>query len=63
MVWGHPSPHCFGAGGDSFFFWGNPPPPLIGEAEGVVAAEPMGACNRDPNHLQVTTGDRLVVNH
>ena len=38
-------------------------PPHIGEAEEVVAAEPMGAFNRDPNDLVVTTGDRLVVNH
>ena len=37
--------------------------PLIGEAEKVVAAEPMGAFNRDPNYLVVTTGDKLVVNH
>ena len=38
-------------------------PPLIGEAEKVVDVEPIGAFNRDPNHLVVTTGDRLVVNH
>ena len=38
-------------------------PPLIWEAEEVVAAEPMGAFNRDPNNLVVTTGDELVVNH
>ena len=38
-------------------------PPLIGEAEEVVAAEPMGAFNRDPNDLVLTAGDRLVVNH
>ena len=38
-------------------------PPLIGEAEEVVAAEPMGAFNTDPNHLVVTAGDRLVVTH
>ena len=38
-------------------------PPLFGEAEEVVAAEPMGAFNRDPNDLVVTTGERLVVNH
>ena len=61
MVWGHHSQHCFGAGGDSFSFWGNTP--LIGEAEEVVAAEPIGAFNRDPNDLVVTTGDKLVVNH
>ena len=29
----------------------------------MVAAEPMGAFNRDPNDLVVTTRDRLVVNH
>ena len=38
-------------------------PPLIGEAEEMVPAKPMGAFNRDPNDLVVTTGDRLVVNH
>ena len=38
-------------------------PPLIGEAEEVVDAEPMGAFNRDPVDLLVTTGDRLVVTH
>ena len=31
-------------------------PPLIGEAEEVVAAEPMGAFNRDPNDLVLTMG-------
>ena len=29
-------------------------PPLIGEAEEVVAAEPLGAFNRYPNDLVVT---------
>ena len=38
-------------------------PPLIGEAEEVVAAEPLGALNRDPNDLVLTTRGRLVVNH
>ena len=38
-------------------------PPLIGEAEEVVAAEPLGAFNRDPNDLVLTVGERLVVNH
>ena len=38
-------------------------PPLIGEAEEVVAAEPMGAFNSDPSDLVVTTGDKLVVHH
>ena len=40
-------------------------PPLIGEAEEVVAAEPLGAFNRDPNDLvlTVTVGGKLVVNH
>ena len=37
--------------------------PLIGQAEEVVAAEPMGAFNRDRNDLVRTAGDRLVVNH
>ena len=38
-------------------------PPLIGEAEEVVAAEPLGAFNRDPNDLVLTMGGKLVVNH
>ena len=38
-------------------------PPLIGEAEEVVAAEPKGAFNRDQNDLVLSVGDRLVVNH
>ena len=38
-------------------------PPLIGEAEEVVAAEPFGAFNRDPNDLVLTVGGKLVVNH
>ena len=38
-------------------------PPVIGEAEEVVAGEPMGSFNRDPNDLVVTTGDKLVVNY
>ena len=38
-------------------------PPLIGEAEEVVAAEALGAFNRDPNDLVLTTRGRLVVNH
>ena len=36
-------------------------PPLIGEAEEVVAAEPLGAFNRDPNDLVLTVGGKLVV--
>ena len=38
-------------------------PPLIGEAEEVVAPEPLGAFNRDPNDLVLTVGGRLVVHH
>ena len=38
-------------------------PPLIGEAAEVVAAEPLGAFNRDPNDLVLTVGGKLVVNH
>ena len=38
-------------------------PPLIGEAEEMVAAEPLGAFNRDPNDLVLTVGGKLVVNH
>ena len=38
-------------------------PPLIGKAEEVVAAEPLGAFNRDPKDLVLTVGGRLVVNH
>ena len=37
--------------------------PLIGEAEEVVEAEPIGAFNRDPMDVLDTTGDTLVVNH
>ena len=37
-------------------------PPLIGEAEEMVAAEPLGAFNRDPNDLVLTMGGKLVVN-
>ena len=29
----------------------------------MVEAEPIGAFNRDPTDLGVTTGDRFVVNH
>ena len=29
----------------------------------MVEAEPMRAFNRDPNHVVVTTRDKLVVNH
>ena len=29
----------------------------------MVAAEPMGAFNRDPNDFVLIVGDRLVVNH
>ena len=38
-------------------------PPLIGEAEQVVAAEPLGAFNRYRNDLVLSVGGRLVVNH
>ena len=38
-------------------------PPLIGQAEEVVAAKPMGSFNRDPNDLVLIVRDRLVVNH
>ena len=38
-------------------------PPLIGEAEEVVAADPLGAFNGDPNDLVLTVGGRPVVNH
>ena len=38
-------------------------PHLIGEAEEVVAAEPLGAFNRDPNDLVLRVGGKLVVNH
>ena len=50
-------------GQGSILFLFGATPPLIGEAKEVVAAEPMGAFNRDPNDLVVTIGDRLVVNH
>ena len=29
----------------------------------MVAAEPLGAFNRDPNDLVLTVGGKLVVNH
>ena len=29
----------------------------------VVATEPLGACNRDPNDLVLTVGRKLVLNH
>ena len=38
-------------------------PPLIGEAEEVVAAEPMRASNRIPMILWSPPWDRLVVKH
>ena len=38
-------------------------PPLIGEVEEVVAAEPLGAFKRDANDLVLTVGGKLVVNH
>ena len=38
-------------------------PPLIGEAEKVVAAEPLGAFNRDTNDLVLAVGGKLVVDH
>ena len=38
-------------------------PPLIGEAEEVVAVELLGAFNRDPNDLVLTNRGRLVVYH
>ena len=37
-------------------------PPLIEEAEEVVAAEPWGAFNRDPGDLVLTVGGRLEIN-
>ena len=61
MVWGHHSQPYFGAGVILFPFGATPP--LIGEAEEVVAAEPLGAFNRDPNDLVLTVGGKLVVNH
>ena len=38
-------------------------PPLIGEAQEVVAAKRMGAFNSHPNDLVVSVVDRLGVNH
>ena len=38
-------------------------PPLIGEAEEVVAPETFGPLNRDPNYFVLTVGRKLVVNH
>ena len=62
MVWGHHSQHIFSGQGVILFPFGATPP-LIGEAEEVVAAEPLGAFNRDPNDLVLTVGGKLVVNH
>ena len=59
---GATTPHNFSGQGVILFPFGATPP-LIGEAEEVVAAERMGAFNRDPNDLVVTTRERLVVNH
>ena len=61
MVWDHHSQHYFGPAVIIFPFGATPP--LIGEAEEAVAAEPLGAFNRDPNDLVFTVGGRLVVNH
>ena len=46
-----------------FFFLFGATAPLIGEAEEVDAAKPLGAFNRDPNDLVLTVGGRMVVNH
>ena len=59
---GSPLPTFFRGHGVILFPFGATPP-LIGEAEEVVAAEPLGAFNRDPNDLVLTVGGRLVVNH
>ena len=56
------TPNIISAQGVILFPFGATPP-LIGEAEEVVAAEPLGAFNRDPNDLVLTVGGKLVVNH
>ena len=60
--YGVTTPNIFSGQGVILFPFGATPP-LIGEAEEVVAAEPLGAFNRDPNDLVLTVGGRLVVNH
>ena len=60
-MWGHPPNVTSGQGLILFPFGATPP--LIGEAEQGVMAEPIGAFNGGPNDLVVTVGDKLVVNH
>ena len=56
------TPNIFSGQGLIIFPFGATPP-FIGEAKEVVAAEPLGAFNRDPNDLVLTVGGRLVLNH
>ena len=60
--YGVTTPNIFSGQGVILFPFGATPP-LIGEAEEVVAADPLGASNRDPKDLVLTMGGRLVVNH
>ena len=60
--YGVTTPNIFSGQGVITFPFGATPP-LIGEAEEVVAAEPLGAFNRDPNDHVLAVGGRLVVNH
>ena len=61
--YGVPTPNIISGQGVILFPFGATPPPLIGEAEEVLAAEPIGSFIRDPNDLVVTAGESLVVNH
>ena len=60
--YGVSTPNIFSGHGVIIYPFGATPP-LVGEAEEVVAAEPLGAFNRDPNDLVLNVGGRLVVNH
>ena len=60
--YGVTTPNILSGHGVILFLFGVTPH-LIGEAEEVVAAKPLGAFNGDPNDLVATVGGRLVVNH
>ena len=60
--YGVTTPNIFSGLGVILFRFGATPP-LLGEAEEVVAAKPLGVFNRDPNEPMLIVGGRLVVNH
>ena len=60
--YGVTTPNIISSQGGILFPFGATPP-LIGEAEEVVEAEPIRAFNEDPMDLVGATGDKLVVNH